>query len=217
MRLKLLSKLSLLAVGGGALAYAYGRPRRRPGRMQGLFDDATDEREVVDFVDPTARDTGPTTMPRTYANDPLDPVQSIDEVHEFHVEELGVDAMSTADGDDLLELSSLEAAYDAVLDIEQPEDTTLDEIEAAARDTGNLYGARTVAATDRAHPDGDASFDEGQNWLEALETDSVEMGPEVEVDLADIVDDGDVYRAPHAGDNKDTPVADRGSGGSAGI
>ncbi len=216
------SKLLFLAAGGGLAAYLYNQ-RRRGGLIEGFrpdeigLDDSTDDRDVVDIADPTARDAEPTAMPASLDIDPADPVQNIDEVHEFHVEDLGADAFSQADVEAAQDMQMVEADLDGALDIEQPEDTTLDAIEASAHDVGDLYGVHTPPATDRTHPDGDASFDEGQNWLEALETDSVEMGAEAEVDLGDTIIDDDDVLASHRSDTKDTPVADRGSGGPAGI
>ncbi len=243
MRSSALSKLLLLGLGGGAAAYVFSRLRRYqlapevgpPGRYDALhdpddrdlahaddrvLDDSTDDRDAVALSDPTARDRAPVSIPNSFDVDPRDAVQRIDEVNEFHVEDLGVDAVTGADLESDLEMAQLESSLEEAAleeDLETPEDTTLDAIEASAHDVGDLYGVHTPPATDRTHPDGDASFEEGQNWLEALETDAVEKGPEAEHDLADVVDDEDVYDAPHPSDTKDTPVADRGSGGPGGI
>jgi hypothetical protein len=85
------------------------------------------------------------------------------------------------------------------------------------RDAGELYGVHTPPAVDHDRPDDDRAFDEGQNWLVALETSAVENGPEPERELDDIVDDEDVLRPPHASDRRDTPVADHGAGGRRGL
>jgi hypothetical protein len=85
------------------------------------------------------------------------------------------------------------------------------------RDAGDLYGAHTPAAVDRVHPDGDRSFDDGQNWIEALETSAVENGAEPERELDEIIDDEDVLRPPHASRTRDTPIADLGSAGRRGL
>jgi hypothetical protein len=102
---------------------------------------------------------------------------------------------------------------DAVIELEE------DEIEErhARGDDGDLYGAHTPPAADRTHPDNDRSFDEGQNWLEALETSAAESGAEPERELDDIVDDEDVLRPPHPAASRDTPVADHGAGGRRGL
>ncbi|MBA3459712.1 MAG: hypothetical protein H0T46_07110 [Deltaproteobacteria bacterium] len=100
-------------------------------------------------------------------------------------------------------------------DFDEPEMTSLDEMEASAHDVGDLYGAHTPRAGETEHRDGDVSFNEGQNWLEALESDAVEFGtadPERPLDMYDEQD-----RGPHQGDHKDRPVADRGSGGAGGL
>jgi hypothetical protein len=112
----------------------------------------------------------------------------------------------------------IEAALDlASLDIDEPPLPEIDssvDVADVARDTGDLYGVHTIPAVDRTHLDNDASFDEGQNWLEALETDSVEFGaePERPLDMSD-----DLGAPGHKGDTKDTPVADRGAGGPGGL
>jgi hypothetical protein len=85
------------------------------------------------------------------------------------------------------------------------------------RDAGDLYGGHTPAAVDRSHPDDDRAFDEGQNWIEALETSAIENGAEPEIELDEIIDDEDVLSPPHASDTRDTPVADHGAGGSRGL
>ena len=85
------------------------------------------------------------------------------------------------------------------------------------RDAGDLYGAHTPPAQDRDHPDDDRAFDQGENWLEALEASAAENGPEPERALDDVVDDEDVLRPPHSSDHRDRPVADHGSGGRPGL
>jgi hypothetical protein len=218
MRPHLFSKLLFLSAGVGIAACVY-QLRRASRRSEDFgLEDSTDDRDFVELSDPTARDPEPMTIPNSFDIDPADPVQGIDEVHELHVEDLEVEALSAADSEAVQEIASEEQfADETAAELDLPEDTTLDAIESAAHDTGDLYGVHTPPATDRTHPDGDASFDEGQHWLEALETDSVEMGPEAEHDLSDVVDDEDVYASPHPSDRKDTPVADRGSGGPGGI
>jgi hypothetical protein len=88
---------------------------------------------------------------------------------------------------------------------------------ARPRDAGELYGVHTPPALDRDHPDDDRAFDEGQNWVEALETSAIEYGPEPERTLDDIVDDEDMLSPPHSSDVRDRPVADHGSGGRRGL
>jgi hypothetical protein len=161
--------------------------------------------------------------------DPRDPVQSFDSAVELEAEPLAVDAMPVADAEAAEDLAGLEVELDTEAD---PDAETADEaaerdaeimsgvpvVEPGRRgDDGELYGAHTPAAADRDHPDDDQAFDDGQNWLEALETSAVESGPEPERDLADIVDDEDVLAPPHASGARDTPVADHGSGGRRGL
>jgi hypothetical protein len=200
MRSHVFSKVVLLGIAGGAAAYFYGKRRARA-------------------VSPSA-DEEPVDIPDSYAADPRDLVQTLDEINPLHVEDLGVEAMTAADAEGDLELAETESFLEeeeeeeeAVLD----RSVNLDDIEQRAHDVGDLYGSHTPHATDREHPDDDHAFAEGQNWLEALETDAAEGGPEPEEGIEDVVDDEDVYDPPHASDMRDRPVADRGSGGPAGI
>jgi hypothetical protein len=77
-------------------------------------------------------------------------------------------------------------------------------------DVGDLYGVAVNDVVDAELVDDDVAMDEGQNWLEALETSAAENGPRPEQAL-DMSDDdrGDM--------REDVPVADRGSGGPAGL
>lgn len=112
------------------------------------------------------------------------------------------------------EVEAAIAFDEASAELDSPELTSLDALDRAQHDVGELYGAHVTPALDTSHPDGDASFDQGQNWLEALETDAAEFGPAEEREL-DMSDEQDV--PPHASDTRDTPVADRGAGGPAGL
>lgn len=76
----------------------------------------------------------------------------------------------------------------------------------------DLYGVHTPKAADRNIPENDRAFDEGENWIEALEQRAAEGGPEPEHSVA-VVDEND---EPPRGDHRDRPVADRGSGGDRG-
>jgi len=96
----------------------------------------------------------------------------------------------------------------------------LAELDIDAQSQADVEAAQDLARVDAEidqFPDDDRAFDEGQNWVEALETSAVENGPEPELPLDELVDDEDVYRPPHASDARDLPVADRGSGGVRGL
>jgi len=164
--------------------------------------------------------------------DLTDPLQRFDEVPELEVAPLEVDAVSAADVAAAEDLAILEDSLDETADrdtaviaaAEADETAVISEAEASdlteparARDAGDLYGAHTPPAQDREHPDDDRAFDQGENWLEALEASAAENGPEPERELDDIVDDEDVLQPPHASDTRDRPVADHGSGGRAGL
>ena len=164
--------------------------------------------------------------------DPTDPLQRLDEAPELAVAPLDVDAVSLADAVAAEDLAILEDDLDATADHDTEviaaagADETAVISEAVAcdltepprpRDAGDLYGAHTPPAQDPEHPDEDRAFDQGENWLEALEASAAENGPEPERELDDVVDDEDVLHPPHASDTRDRPVADHGSGGRAGL
>ncbi len=82
------------------------------------------------------------------------------------------------------------------------------DVSEVARDTDDLYGVYA--------PDDDVAMGEGQNWIEALETDVIEYGTEPERPL-DMSDDGEMISAGRSSVTRDTPVADRGAGGPGGL
>lgn len=164
-----------------------------------------------------------------FAIDPLDSVQSFDKISDLELATLDVDALSAEDIVAAEDLAALEAGSESQAGPDpretEPEELILlgaaeEVIEldpSMRRDAGDLYGAHTPPAVDREHPDDDRAFDEGQNWIEALEASAIENGPEPERELDDIVDDEDVLDPPHASSTRDRPVADHGSGGRRGL
>lgn len=197
----------LIGVGSGVAAYVYGKRNRA----------ALDLSDAEDSTVPFDRDE-PNVIPNSMDIDPADPVQGLDEVQEFHVEELGFDAMSAGDiENDMVIEETLSSMDEESMELDTPSETTLDSIERSAHDTGDLYGVHTPPAVDRTHGNDEQTMDEGQNWIEALESSAIENGAEPEQELDDIVDDDDIYASPHPTDTRDTPVADRGSGGPGGI
>jgi hypothetical protein len=151
-----------------------------------------------------------------FASDPRDPVQGFDEVSELQVTPLDIDAQSLGDVEAARDLASLESEVDEIAAGDTGAMSAFAAGEPARRDAGDLYGGHTPSAVDRRHPDDDRAFDEGQNWLEALETSAIENGAEPGRELG-IIDDEDVLRPPHASDARDVPVADYGSGGRRGL
>ena len=111
-----------------------------------------------------------------------------------------------------------EAASDlAALETDLDERGGLEDVEPVmvrVDDVGELYGVHTPVALDRDIPDGDTSFEVGENWIESLQASATEFGPEPEEDL-DVEDDADV--PPHPSDRRDTPVADHGAAGRRGL
>ncbi len=153
-----------------------------------------------------------------FAADPGDPVQSFDEAFELQGTPLDVDALSSEDALAAQDLAGLESDIDELsLDDDAIIELVDVDVSPSPRDAGDLYGAHTPVAVDRAHPDDDVAFINGQSWLEALETSAIENGADREYPLDDIVDDQDVLRPPHRSSRRDTPVADHGSGGRRGL
>ena len=187
MRLSTLPKLLLL---GGAVALVLGK--RRSAR--------------------SARE--PNVIPDSMDIDPADPVQGLDEAGAMHLQDLDIDAQVTAEYEIAQDLSSVD--YDeAAVELDTPSLTDLDAIQGSiTSDDGELYGVYTPRAVDRNLPDGDSSYEAGENWIEALQASAVENGAEPETEI-DVVDDA--YDPPHPSDTRDTPVADRGSGGPRGL
>jgi hypothetical protein len=88
------------------------------------------------------------------------------------------------------------------------------EMYGSAGDTGELYGVHTMRGVDTEHPDDDRAQAHGENWVEALQESAIENGPEPEAILV-FLDEADLDTPPS--DNRDRPVADRGSGGRGGL
>jgi hypothetical protein len=188
MRLLTFSKLLVV---GLAVRYAYKRATRRP-------------KPVTPFVDLDVGDPGP---------DPGDPVQGFDEAADLHVADLSVDALDADNAEAERDEAIFESDLDQnALELDTPSQTTLDAREAAEHDTGELYGVHTGRAVDNAMPDD--SYEDGQNWIEALETSAIEYGAEPEEEVAPL---DEVDKPPHPSDLRDRPVADRGSGGPSGV
>ena len=82
------------------------------------------------------------------------------------------------------------------------------------KDIGDLYGVHQPAGNETV-ADEDSPL--GESWLESLDADATEGGPEPEHDV-DVLDDSDPYhRGHHSTEGGDPPVADKGSGGPGGL
>jgi hypothetical protein len=163
--------------------------------------------------------------------DPEDPSQQLDDLGEFHIEPLAVEAQPTVETSEDFDLASAENVEgeseldEEALELDTPSQTTADAYAEAAEETGELYGVRTPHAGDpnlAAAEDRD-SFEgswRGETWLESLEEHAVEMGPVPEEEVV-IIDDSDVehpdHRGHHPTEGGDRPVADKGSGGPGGL
>jgi hypothetical protein len=126
----------------------------------------------------------------------VDPVQTIG-IDDAELADLDVDAH---DRDAALDLAALEL-----------EPLTRD------RDHGSLFDAHLPIVEAELVDDDDAAYSRGQNWVERLETKSIEDGGEPGRELVIEDDyDVDVTTSPRI-DTSDLPVADRGSAGPRGI
>lgn len=155
--------------------------------------------------------------------DPEDPSQQLDDLGEFHIEPLAVEARSTVEASEELDL----AAAENVEGESEPgleEELTAEPEAEVGHETGELYGVRTPHAGDPnlAAPEDRDSFGgawRGETWLEALEGRAAELGPAPEEEVV-IVDDSDREHPDHRGhsptERRDRPVADKGSGGPGG-
>lgn len=147
--------------------------------------------------------------------DPADPVQGLDEAGAMHLQELDVDARVTAEYEIAQDLAGVVDYDEAAVELDTPSLTDMDAIAGSiSGDDGVLYGVHTPRAVDRNLADGDTSFEDGENWIEALQASAVENGAEPEREI-DVVDD--LFDPPHPTDTRDIPVADRGSGGPRGL
>jgi hypothetical protein len=158
-------------------------------------------------------------------------VQAMDEAGGFRVEPLAV-AFSDQDLDVIEDVDIIDADLlvqdlgpsDVRADLHKPSDDVdwraspdADPVavaEGPSGDAGELYGVHVVPAANTDLPNNDTSFNEGENWIEALEHTAAEDGPapERELDLMDTQDE-----PPHHTDHRDIPVADRGSAGPRGL
>ncbi|MBV8755688.1 MAG: hypothetical protein JO257_00345 [Deltaproteobacteria bacterium] len=146
--------------------------------------------------------------------DPSDPLQTLDETQDFHLEPLEVEVQPGAENQEEI---------DAALDLSEADDDddvdTYETRTADAEDTGELYGGHITRADSPERgvgANGDyVEADLGENWLETLEADAVEGGPAPEQEV-DANDDQDV-EAHHGTESGDRPVADKGSGGAGGL
>jgi hypothetical protein len=166
--------------------------------------------------------------------DPEDPSQLLDEAGQFSVADIELDAQPQAEADAELdaavatdageeegEETTEQEVDDGARELDTPAQTTADAYMEAADDTGDLYGVHVPPAADPAlgvNRDGETFVDSelGEHAFETLEKKMAENGAEPEQEL-DVTDDSDSERGHHKTDTRDRPVADKGSGGNAGM
>jgi hypothetical protein len=169
--------------------------------------------------------------------DPEDPTQLLDEAGQFSIVDTDLDAQPQAeadaeldaalaavageeDGEDDAEVAAANGDEDA-RELDTPSQTAADAYIEAADDTGDLYGVHMPPAADPdldINRDGESFKDSdlGEHAFETLEKKMAENGAEPEHEI-DVTDDSDIERGHHKSDNRDRPVADKGSGGNAGM
>jgi len=162
-------------------------------------------------------------MPVLDDDEPVPVIEGIDEAGELYVDEVSVDAQSRADAeaaDDLAQLVGEDedevVINEASLGLDRPWSPEPYHNPRAARGSGELYDVHVVEAEDKALPDEDTAYGEGENWFEHLEASAGEYGPKPE-QVLDVVDDSDEHGGTPATDTRDIPVADRGSAGPRGL
>lgn len=143
--------------------------------------------------------------------DPEDPSQLLDEAGQFGIVDMNVEAQPHAEADADLD-AAVATSADDYTDVMDSTDVG---------DAGDLYGIRIPPANDReldVSADRESFSDSalGEHAFETLEKKMAEGGAKPEVEL-DIEDDSDDHRGHHASDRRDRPVADKGSGGKAGL
>jgi len=166
--------------------------------------------------------------------DPEDPSQLLDEAGQFSVMTgVALDAQPLAEADadfdaaratDAGEEDGEQNASEVdeeSRELDTPSQTTADAFAEGADDTGVLYGVHLPPPTDRdldIDRDGEEFKDAelGEHAFETLEKKMAEGGAAPEREL-DVVDDSDIERGHHKTDTRDRPVADKGSGGNAGL
>src|SRR5262245_49356841 len=137
-------------------------------------------------------------QPSIVDTDPEDPSQLLDDVGQFSVVPLEVEAQPAAESEADVDAAVYETAAEGgeLDELATPSQTIADAyVEAPRRDTGDLYGVRTPHATDR-QPDTTSDREEfvdseqGENWLETLGKKAAEYGAEAEEEIV-VVDDSD--------------------------
>lgn len=173
--------------------------------------------------------------------DPEDPTQLLDDAGQFGIVDIGLDreAMPHAEADAELDaavaISAGETGYieggldddesdvdDDASELDTPETTTADAYADSADDTGDLYGVHVPKAAD---PDLDLTQDResfqdsalGEHVFETLEKKYAENGTENPEEDVEFEDDSDPHGGHSKSDRRDTPVADKGSGGPGGL
>jgi hypothetical protein len=171
-----------------------------------------------DEAERAMREASELPQPSIIDVDPEDPSQLLDDVGQYQVVDLEVEAQPQAEAD-----AELDAAVESadLSEVDTPQDTTYDAYAEDANDTGDLYGVHTPPAGDRdldKTPDQESFVESeaGENWLETLGKHAAEYGAEAE-HVVDVIDDSDEHTGHHGTEGGDRPVADKGSGGDGGL
>jgi hypothetical protein len=147
--------------------------------------------------------------------DPEDPAQLLDDAGQFSVVDvdLEVDAEPQAEADAELD-AAVATTADDYTDIIDSTDTP---------DVGDLYGVHVPKAADHGDLDQNADREAfkdselGEHVFETLEKKIAESGTDNPEEDVEFEDDSDPEVGHHKTDRRDTPVADKGSGGPGGL
>jgi hypothetical protein len=174
--------------------------------------------------------------------DPEDPSQLLDDASQYAGVNLDLEAQPSAEAAADLDVALADSAGEAgavhalddfddddvvsevdddASELDTPAQTTADAYTEASDDTGELYGVHVPAMADRdldVTDDGESFQDAelGEHVFETLEKKATEIGAEPERTV-DVVDNSEGDRGHGSSDRRDRPVADKGSGGPAGV
>jgi hypothetical protein len=173
--------------------------------------------------------------------DPEDPSQLLDDASQYSGVHLDLEAQPSAEAAADLDVALADSAGEAgavdalddfdddvtseveedATDLDTPSQTTTDAYANGGDDTGELYGVHVPPIADGdldVTADGESFEDSelGEHVFETLEKKAAEIGAEPER-VVDVVDNSDGDRRHSSRDRRDRPVADKGSGGPAGV
>ena len=145
--------------------------------------------------------------------DPEDPAQLLDDAEQYSIIDMNVDAEPQAEADAELDAAVATTTADDYTDIIDATDIG---------DAGDLYGVHVPRAADAGGDltDDRESFKDselGEHVFETIQKKMAENGTADPTEDVEFEDDSDHDRGHSKTDRRDRPVADKGSGGPAGM